>query len=98
MAYYSKVHLKDKASETFLYSKGFHLMSSSSALSNWICGHIVLFFPIDYIILSDIDIYSQIATNYRLIGIETGKRMALNNIANSLTTTVFPEGQVNQEY
>jgi hypothetical protein len=98
MACLSKVNLKYKASEEFLYSRGFTLIASCSQLSNWTCGHINLFLSVDEIITSDMDIYSKITADSYKIGIINGKRMALNAITNSLSSIVFPQELTNQEY
>ena len=98
MASYSKIHLKDVASEAFLYSRGFHLVSSCSSLSNWVCDHISLFLPVDVVISTDSDIYFKIADNYRELGIVTGKKIALNSITKSLSAIIFPQEQTTQKY
>jgi hypothetical protein len=98
MAHYSIVHLNDEASEAFLYSRGFVLIASCSRISNWTCGHINLFFPVDIIIHSDNAIYSKISADYYQIGIKAGKRAALISITNSLSEVVFPREQSTQEY
>ena len=99
MAHLSIVHLKDEASEAFLYSRGFVLIASCSQLSNWTCEHINLFFPVDTIIHSDNAIYSKISADYYQIGVKAGKGAALILITNSLSEIVFPrESTNNQEY
>jgi len=99
MAYYSKVHLKDEASEAFLSSRGFVLVSTCSQLSYWLNSNIELFLPVDTLISSDIDIYSKISSDYYKLGIKAGKRTALTSITNSLSELVFPnEPANNQDY
>lgn len=98
MAHYSIVHLNDEASEAFLHSRGFALFASCSNLSNWRCCNIDLFLPANTIIVSDIDIYAKISADYYKIGIEAGKRKAVNAITSSLLTIVDPQEPTTQEY
>ena len=89
MACYQKIHLEDEHSEAYLYSAGFSLRESCSNNSYWTCEEIYLILPKEYILRHPSALYSAIANQYQILGINEGKSEAIDQISNHFKNIVF---------
>ena len=95
MACYRDTPLKDKLSEDFLRSRGWHRISSCSPKSVWLCPAEALFLDVDSIIRSDNDIYKELVKTVYDKAYLHGKEHSLELVYRLFRDTILTEEEVN---